>query len=87
MEGVRLVKDTYVNEENGKGRPRKIWGDLMASDMRILGVSEEDAGDRIKWECRTKVADIKYLREKMKEKKKISCFLLILHWYICYPVI
>jgi len=42
----------------------------MVNDMRKVGVSEEDAGDRVKWKCRTRVADLKKLGEKAKEKKK-----------------
>ena len=58
-EAVRLVREMHVVGKRGRGRPKKRWGDVMASDMRKVGVSEEDAGDRVKWKCRTRVADPK----------------------------
>ena len=47
----------HVVDKRGRGRPKKRWEDVMASDMRKVGVSEEDAG--VKWKCRTRVADPK----------------------------
>lgn len=43
----------------GEEENQKRGVDVMASDMRKVGVSEEDAGDRVKWKCRTRVADPK----------------------------
>ena len=47
-EAVRLVREMHVVGKRGRGRLKKRWGDVMASDMRKVGVSEEDAGDRVK---------------------------------------
>ena len=45
--------------KEGEEDRKRDGGDVMASDMRKVGVSEEDAGDRVKWKCRTRVADPK----------------------------
>ena len=58
-EAVKLVREKHVVGKRGRGIPKKKWGDCMASDMRKVGVSEEDAGDSVKWKCRTRVADPK----------------------------
>lgn len=39
--------------------------------MRKAEVSKEDFGDRIKWNCKTKVANPKQLGKKANEKKEI----------------
>ena len=49
----------HVVGKRVRGRPKKRWGDVIASDMRKVGVSEEDAGDIVNWKCRTRVADPK----------------------------
>lgn len=44
-------------ESGGRGRLKKLWEDVTASDMRRVGISEEDAEDkiRIKWESRSRM--------------------------------
>ena len=49
-EAIRLVKKMHVDG---------MRGGVMAIDMRKMGVSGENAGDRIKCMCRIKVADPK----------------------------
>lgn len=43
--------------------------------MTKIGV--EGAGDRVEWELKTRVADSKYLKEKVKEKKIKTSFIFL----------
>lgn len=58
IEAVRLVKKKFVDHKGWRRRP-KIGEDVMASDMRKLWVCEKDVGNRIKWMCRTRLANLK----------------------------
>lgn len=40
----------------------------MANDIKKMIVCEKDAEDRDNWICRTRFADSKYLRVKVKKK-------------------
>lgn len=42
---------------------------VVANNMKKLGVSKGDMRDRVNWMCRTKVVDRNQLAEKAKEKK------------------
>ena len=35
--------------KKGRGRPKRRWKDFVEEDMRIMGVTEDDALDRCKW--------------------------------------
>lgn len=48
---VRLSRKCML-VERGSEKDRKRDGDLMASDMRKMGVSEQDTGDRVKQDDR-----------------------------------
>lgn len=39
----------YIQSKRERGRSKKKWGDVIESNMWWPDVSEEDAGDRIKW--------------------------------------
>lgn len=43
--------------ERPRGRPKKRWTDQVADDMRKLGVTLEDAQDRVKWRNACRKAD------------------------------
>ena len=46
------VKRCTVMEVEGtrpRGRPKKTWMEVVADDMRRMGLTPEDAQDRIKW--------------------------------------
>lgn len=49
---------------------------MIESDMRWVCVGGENVGDRVEWKWRTRVADLKYFGEKVKEmtKNKMYCF-------------
>lgn len=42
----------------------------MAIDVKKVSISEDKKEDRFRWMCRTKMANIKQLGEKVKQKKK-----------------
>jgi len=42
-----------------KERKRKTEKEVIVNDMKMVGVSVEDAGDRVEWKSRTRVADPK----------------------------
>lgn len=58
----------YVDGIRERGRPKKRWVDVMTNDMRKAKVHEKDAQDRVRWKCRTTVANPKLLREKRRNK-------------------
>lgn len=41
--------------ERGGEEDQNIGGGVIASDMKKVGVSTEDAEDRVKWKCRQRV--------------------------------
>lgn len=44
---VRLVNDMYVDEKREWERLKKWRRDMMTNDMRMVGISKEDAGDTV----------------------------------------
>jgi len=57
-EAVRLVvKEMYI--EGNRGRLMKGWLNVIESDVKRVGVSVDDAGDRVLGTLRTRVADPK----------------------------
>lgn len=66
----------------GKEEYQKRGGrNRIESDMRWDGVIEENTGDRVLLKLRTSVADLKYLGQGTKEKKKKKIIT-----YIVYPI-
>ena len=35
--------------KRGRGRPKKKCIDVVREDMQVIGVTEQDARDRVKW--------------------------------------
>lgn len=56
---VWLVKEMFADGMRWRGKSKKRQRDVIASDMRKIGVKKEDTGYRVKWMCRTMVADPK----------------------------
>lgn len=55
-----MEKNLYVDGKRGWGRPKKRWENVMVNDIKKVEISEEDAGNRVKWKCKvTRVADPK----------------------------
>ena len=51
-----------------RGRPKRRFMDVVREDMRVVGVMEEEAGDREVWRQRICCGDPK--RENSKEKEE-----------------
>lgn len=46
--GKRMLR-LAVPGRRPRGRPKRRFVDVGEEDMRVIGVSEEDAEDRIRW--------------------------------------
>lgn len=61
QDAEQTPRTIYESVPEGKrpiGRPKARWKDQIQKDMRRMGLSEEDAGDREKW--RQAVGEAKY---------------------------
>ena len=38
-----------MSGKRGRGRPKEKFIDVVREDMRAIGVTEQDARDRVKW--------------------------------------
>ena len=47
--GVKKCLSLDVPGTRGRGRPRKTWSEVVRSDLRALGLTEEMTGDRDLW--------------------------------------
>lgn len=64
-----ITKGNVYGWTEVKRKTEKAVGDVMASYLWKVGVSEVYIGYRIKWKCKTIVADPKQWEEKAKKKK------------------
>jgi len=69
-EAVRLVNQIYVEGNRGRGRPGKRCLNVIECDMKSAGVSVEDAGDRVGWKLRTRVAGRLQIVGREEKKKR-----------------
>ena len=46
---VRRVFDMEVPGRRGRGRPKRRWMDGIKEDLRVKGLSKDDAYDRTRW--------------------------------------
>lgn len=51
-------------KESGEEKDRKGGGVVIEGDLWQAEVCEENVGDEVNWNCRTRVADPKSLKEK-----------------------
>ncbi|XP_074361005.1 uncharacterized protein LOC141701213 [Apium graveolens] len=54
---VRRVEDLVVSGSRRRGRPRRIWDDLLTLDLRALNLSADMTSYRRSWRRRIRVAD------------------------------
>ncbi|XP_074361011.1 uncharacterized protein LOC141701220 [Apium graveolens] len=54
---VRRVEDLVVSGSRRRGRPRRIWADLLTLDLRALNLSADMTSNRRSWRRRIRVAD------------------------------
>ena len=50
---VRQSMDMVVEGRRGRGRPRLTWEKVVESDMKLRGLTREDAEDRLKWRVKS----------------------------------
>ena len=48
-EDIRMVYNLRVEGRRSRGRPKQRWSDTVNSDLRWLGLENEDPGDRMRW--------------------------------------
>ena len=48
-EDIRMVYNLRVEGKRSRGRPKQRWSDTVNSDLRWLGLENEDPGDRMRW--------------------------------------
>ena len=41
----------------GRGRPKKSWSEVIRSDKKVMGLTEDMAQDRNLWRSRIKIVD------------------------------
>ncbi|KAF7649500.1 hypothetical protein LDENG_00140040, partial [Lucifuga dentata] len=46
---VRVVQDMYERCKRPRGRPKRRFMDVVKEDMKLVGVREEEAEDRVRW--------------------------------------
>ena len=54
---IKRIMKAEVHGHRSRGRQKKRWTDMVHQDLKLLGLKTEDAGDRMKWRQRIRVAD------------------------------
>ena len=49
----RRILEMGISGRRKRGRPKRKFINVVREDMRVLGVTEEEAGDREVWRQRT----------------------------------
>ena len=49
---LRRCMDMEIESRNPKGRPKRIWRQVVRDDLRLMGVEEDEAEDRDCWRFR-----------------------------------
>ena len=47
--GRRMLSFDLPGRRRSRGRPKRRFRDVVKEDMKVAGVREEDAGDRVRW--------------------------------------
>ena len=53
----RCEKISLSHYRRGRGRPKISWNEVIMSDMKITGVTEDMTQDRNLWRSRTKIVE------------------------------
>ena len=54
---AKKIMVAEVVGQRSRGRPRKRWFDTVQRDLKMLRLTDEDAGNRTRWKKRIRVAD------------------------------